>query len=232
MKKRGSFFAGLKIILPIILFLVILNWVIGTLFSGIEAIESLFPDSWIKSLNLPEIAVKLLGLFILFVVVWIIGLISRQPKMSKRIQNWLKPIVYRIPLLSHLFKITNQVADTLQNSSSFKRVVLVRFPNDKSLAVGFVTNEKPIQHYNMISVVVLASPPTSSFVLLVNSKDVVETNISVSSALSFVVSMGVAGATEKFINESCSEWGRDFFVIQLFVLFLLCKIVYSDIESL
>ena len=207
---KGKFFAGLRIILPLVLFVVILNWAVGVLFSGIEAIDSLFPNSVIESLDLPDWVVKTIGLILICLIVWIIGLFASIEKVKNWASAWFEPVIYRVPLLSHLFKITNQVADSLGNSNSFKRVVLVRFPNNDSWAVGFVTNENPsvmrrvLNDSDLISVVVLASPPKSSFVLLVNPKDTIETKISVASALSFIVSMGVAGATNKII-ESCSE---------------------------
>jgi uncharacterized membrane protein len=206
---KDNFFSGLRTILPIVLFIIILGWVFGTLFSWIESIELLFPKILFEKLGLPEFVIKLLGLLLLFLIVWIIGLISRQPKMSKKFKSWLDPIIYRIPLLSHLFKITNQVASTLRDTDSFKKVVLVRTFSD-GYEVGFITGENPqgfcesLKESELVSVVLPFSPLTSYRVLLVKPENVIETNVPVSVAISYIISMGAAGATNEIMKESHS----------------------------
>ena len=207
---KDSFFAGLRIILPIVLFIIILSWVIGTVFSGIDAIESLFPEPIIDAAGLPDIVIKLIGLSLFCITVWIIGAISKQPRMSRKFKSWLDPIITRIPLLSHLFKITNQVASTLRDTDSFKKVVLVKTFND-GYEVGFITGENPqgfcesLNESELISVVLPFSPLTSYRVLIVKPENVVETDVPVSIAISYIISMGAAGATNQIIKESHSE---------------------------
>lgn len=220
---KDSFFSGLKTILPIILFIIILSWVIGTLFSGIEFIESLFPDSVLDKIGLPDIMIKLVGLLLFCIIVWIIGTISKRPRMSKKFKSWLDPIITRIPLLSHLYSITNQVATKIQKTESFKKVVFVPWPSDKMWVIGFITNENPPSRYffpepeNMISVALMPAPFTSSWPGIVNRRYIIETDIPVSEAVSYILSLGAAGATEKLREKyyptershSGSEW--DFF---------------------
>jgi uncharacterized membrane protein len=206
---KDSFFTGLRTILPIVLFIIILGWVLGTLFDWIECIELLFPESMLKAIGLPDIVIKLLGLLLICVIVWIIGTISKQPRMSKKFKSWLDPIIYRIPLLSHLFKITNQVASSLRDTDSFKRVVLVK-TLENGYEVGFITGEKPqafceaLHESELISVVLPFSPLTSYRVLLLRPEDVVETDVPVATAISYIISMGSAGATNEIIKETPS----------------------------
>ncbi len=47
----------------------------------------------------------------------------------------LDPLIDKVPLLSSLTKITNQAASTLQNTNSFEKVVLVKFPSEKTWSV-------------------------------------------------------------------------------------------------
>jgi uncharacterized membrane protein len=47
----------------------------------------------------------------------------------------LDPLVQKVPLLNSLTKITNQAANTLQNTNSFEKVVLVKFPTEKTWSV-------------------------------------------------------------------------------------------------
>jgi len=194
-----------------VLFIIILGWVLGTLFNWIEYIQILFPESVIKKIGLPDVIIKLIGLFVFCVAVWIIGVISKQPRMSKKFKSWLNPIITRIPLLSHLYSITNQVASTLRDTDSFQKVVLVKtISNPDGYEVGFLTGENPtafceaMNKHRLVSVVVPFSPLTSYRVLLFKPEDIIETNVPVSTALSYIISMGAAGATERIIKESQS----------------------------
>ena len=214
---KDNFFSGLKTILPIILFIIILSWVIGALFSGIEFIELLFPNGILNTIGLPDIAIKLIGLFLFCVMVWIIGIISKQSRMSKKFKKWLDPVITRIPLLSHLYSITNQVANTLRDTESFKRVVFVPWPHEKAWALAFITNEDPpFKKYlpnpeSKVSVVVPAAPLTSYWPITMDRSDIIETDIPVTEAVSNILSLGVAGATKKSMEESHPESEWDFF---------------------
>ena len=212
---KDNFFSGLRTILPIVLFIIILGWVLGTLFDWIECIELLFPESMLKAIGLPDVVIKLIGLFLFCVVVWIIGIISKQPRMSKKFKSWLDPIITRIPLLSHLYSITNQVASTLRDTDSFQKVVLVKTtPN--AYEVGFITGENPqgfcesLNESELISVVLPFSPLTSYRVLIIKPENVIETDVPVSTAISYIISMGAAGATNQIVKESQSYWLRLF----------------------
>ena len=213
---KDSFFTGLRTILPFVLFLIILGWVIGTLFYWIECVELLFPDSMLMAIGLPDVVVKILGLVSICVVIWIIGIIAKQPYMSKKFKDWLNPIIYRIPLLSHLFKITNQVESSLRNTDSFKKVVLVR-TCQYGYEVGFITGEDhkafcdALKRPELISVVLPFSPLTSYRIILFKPEDVIEVKMPVSTAISYILSMGAAGATNEILKESHSYLEWDFF---------------------
>ena len=206
---KDNFFSGLRTILPLVLFVIILGWVFGTLFDWIENIELLFPERLFVMIGLPDVMIKLIGLFLFCVVVWVIGIISKQPRMSKKFKSWLDPVITRIPLLSHLYSITNQVASTLRDTDSFQKVVLVK-TTQNAYEVGFITGENPqgfcesLNESNLVSVVLPFSPLTSYRILLVKPNDIVETKVPVSVALSYIISMGAAGATNQIVKESQS----------------------------
>ena len=206
---KDSFFTGLRTILPFVLFLIILGWVISTLFYWIECIESLFPESMLMAIGLPDVVIKILGLLLICVAIWVIGIIAKQPYMSNKFKNWLNPIIYRVPLLSHLFKITNQVESSLRDTDSFKKVVLVK-TCPYGYEVGFITGEDPkvfceaLRRPELISVVLPFSPLTSYRIVLVKPEDIIEVKMPVSTALSYILSMGAAGGTNEIIKKSLS----------------------------
>lgn len=220
---KDNFFSGLRTILPILLFIIILSWILGTLFGWIESVESLIPKKTMDSIGLPDLVIRLLGVLLICVVIWIIGVISNQPRISKKFKSWLDPIIYRIPLLSHLFKITNQVASSLRDTDSFKRVVLVK-TFDYGYEVGFITGENPqgfcesLEEPELVSVVLPFSPFTSYRVLLVKPENVIETDVPVATAISYIISMGSAGASNEILKESHSvSWVRLFLLFFIFI---------------
>lgn len=77
--------------------------------------------------------------------------------------------------------------------------------------VGFITGENPqgfceaLNEPELVSVVLPFSPLTSYRVLLVRPENIIETNVPVSIAISYIISMGSAGAANQIMKESCSE---------------------------
>lgn len=209
---KDNFFTGLRTILPFVLFIIILGWVFGTLFYWIECIELLFPEKILTKIGLPDVIIKLLALSFICVIIWIIGIIANQPYMSKKFKSWLNPIIYRVPLLSHLFKINNQVESSLRNTDSFKKVVLVK-TCPYGYEVGFITGENPkafcksLRRPELISVVLPFAPLTSYRIILVRPEDIIEVDMSVSEALSYILSMGAAGG-DKWDYKEVPLWIR------------------------
>lgn len=214
---KNNFFAGLRTILPFLLFILLISWILGILFDWIESIESLIPQSTLDSLNMPKMLIRSLELLILCIIVCIIGMVARRPRMSKKFKAWLEPAIYRVPLLSHLFKITNQVTDTLKDADSFKKVVLVRFPMETTWSVGFITGENPesfrkvVGDSDLVSIFIPTTPnPTNGYLVLMNPKDFIDAEVPVSLAITFIISMGAAGAASKIIEESHPNLGWGF----------------------
>ena len=206
---KKHFLTWLIAILPITLFVVILGWVITIVFRWIWRIVDLFPQVMVERLLLPESVINFLWFLILCGIIRFLWFIANQWHIWERFKKVWDPMVAKIPLLNSLSKITNQVADTLQNSSSFKRVVLVRFPNDKIWSIGFVTGENPevfewaLNWEDLISIFIPTTPnPTNWFLALMNPKDFIDTDVPVSLAISFIISMGTAWATQEILKKT------------------------------
>lgn len=137
-----------------------------------------------------------------------------QWRIWERVKAVLDPLIEKVPLLSSLTKITNQAANTLQNTNSFKKVVLTRFPTEKTWSVWFLTweeldvFEEAIWETNLVSVFIPTTPnPANGYLVMLNPRDFVETDVPVSDAISFVISMGTVWATEKILKKSHSSLG-------------------------
>ena len=107
-------------------------------------------------------------------------------------------ILHRIPIVSSIYKTSQDVIRTVFTTStkSFKQVVFVPFPNASSYSVGFVTQEQvlPIKEQSkpLVAVFVPTTPnPTSGFLMLFNSDDVIYVKMSVEDAFKYVISCGM-----------------------------------------
>ena len=199
----------LLLVLPVFLFIVIIWWAFGKLLTWVGKLVQLLPPSIVGIFGESEVFVHILCLLIICGIIWLLGFIVNRWKIGKRIKNWLNSVISRVPLLNSLSKVTNQIANTLENTDSFKKVVLLKFPNEKTWSVGFVTWEntwmfdKELKQDDLVSIFIPTTPnPTNWFLVLLKPKDFIETQVPVSTALSFIISMGTAGATEEVLKST------------------------------
>ena len=198
---------GLLLILPVFLFIIILWWAFNKLLWWAGKIVQMLPQSFVWLFWRSEILVHILCLILLFWIIWLLGFIVNRWKVGQRIKNGLTSVISRVPVLRSLSKITNQIANTLETSDSFKKVVLLKFPAEKTLSVWFITWEdisifdKELWKNNLVSIFIPTTPnPTNGFLVLLQPKDFIETEVPVSTALSFIISMWTAGAAEEVLK--------------------------------
>ena len=210
-KLRNHFLTWLLMILPTVLFFVILGWLLWLILRWVGKIVELFPDAMLDKLWLPEVVVHFMWFLVLCGLVWLLWFVMNQWHIWERVKAFLDPLIERVPLLSSLTKITNQAANTLQNTNSFKKVVLVRFPIEKTRSVWFLTweeldsFEEAIWETNLVSVFIPTTPnPANGYLVMLNPRDFVETNVSVANAISFVISMWTVWATNKILKKTHS----------------------------
>ena len=197
----------LLLVLPVFLFIIILWRAFNKLLWWAWKIVQMLPQSFVWLFWTSEILVHILCLVLLFWIIWLLGFIVNRWKVGQRIKNGLTSIISRVPILRSLSKITNQIANTLETSDSFKKVVLLKFPNEKSWSIWFVTGEntsmfdKELKQKDLVSIFIPTTPnPTNWFLILLEPKDFIETEIPVSTALSFIISMWTAGAAEEVLK--------------------------------
>ena len=210
-RGRSHFITGLLLVLPTVLFFVILWWLFSLILKWVGKIVELFPDAMMDKFWLPEIVVHFLWFLVLCGLIWLLWFIMNQWRIWERVKAVLDPLIEKVPLLNSLTKITNQAANTLQNTNSFKKVILTRFPTEKTWSVWFLTWEKldnfenAIWENNLVSVFIPTTPnPANGYLVMLNPRDFIETNVSVADAISFVISMWTVWATNKILKKSHS----------------------------
>jgi len=206
-KIKSNFLTWLLAILPTVVFFVILWRLLSLILRWVWKIVELFPETITDKLWLPEIIVHFLGFLVLCGIIRLLWFIMNQWHVWEKVWAVLWPLIDKVPLLSSLTKITNQAANTLKNTNSFKKVILTKFPMEKTWSVWFLTGEdlelfeNASGEMHLVSVFIPTTPnPTNGYLVLMNPRDFIETEVPVSMAISFVISMGTAGATSKIMK--------------------------------
>ena len=156
-------------------------------------------DSWFHPLSLrlfgtvvPGVgtALALLGLFL-------VGSLATNV-FGGRLLAWVEQRIAKVPLLSPIYQGARQVTEVLQvrGTEQFRRVVLVPFPREGSLTVGFVTRELPAGSAFFSGpaalVFVPTTPnPTSGFVVCYPLSELRPAAITIEEGVKFVVSGGL-----------------------------------------
>ena len=204
-KLRRNFLAGLLIILPITITIIILNFLYHLIIvsatnrirpiiffispEGIDEVLRRYPYLW-----------DVFSILLLVFGIALIGVIAR----SSIIARWLirsgEKFLARLPLISKIYNTIQQISQAIlgEKKSSFNRAILLEYPRREIWCIGLVSGEGAAEEVQkkteekMISVFLPTTPnPTSGFYILVPEKDTIPLEMSIDEALTMIVSVGV-----------------------------------------
>jgi uncharacterized membrane protein len=190
---RRHLIAGLIVIAPVTATLFVL-WYIFQLLDGLLG-RFLYP--FLGSLvDRETIVIPGLGLLALFLLLVGIGWAAERA-IGSRFVRWWQGTLERIPLTRRLYGAANRIVRTVFGSEArpFQQVVLVEYPAAGRWAIGFLSAAAPptMQAHipDGVSVFVPTTPnPTSGFLAVVPRSSVVELDMSVDQAFTFILSAG------------------------------------------
>jgi uncharacterized membrane protein len=197
---KRYFITGLLIWVPLGITIWALNLIISTLDQSLLLLPlSWRPDAWLGA-KIPG-----LGAILTLLVIGISGLIATNIVGQRLLVFWEK-LLSRIPIVKSIYASVKQVSDTLfsGNGEAFRKVLLVRYPHPQAWSLAFQTNlpnelnpHLPDEH---VAVFIPTTPsPVNGFYFFVKKSETIALDISVDTALKYIVSMGVASASEKLI---------------------------------
>ena len=185
--------AGLLIWLP----LAVTLWVLDFIITATDRILLLLPQSWrpeaVLGMSIPG-----LGLVVAAIILLGTGVFGAN-LLGARMVRWWEGLMTRIPVVRSIYSGVKQVSDTLlsQKGQSFRKVVLVEFPQRGQWTLGFVVGDPgarlaPMLGAPHVTVYVPTAPnPTSGYVIMVRPEEVREVDVNVDDAFKFHVSLGV-----------------------------------------
>ncbi|MFN3732588.1 DUF502 domain-containing protein [Comamonas testosteroni] len=204
---RKWLIAGLLVIVPLVITLGVLNWIIGTL----DQTLAILPEAWqpdrLLGMHIPGFGVILTLLILLLVG----GIASNF--IGRKLVGWGDALVRRIPVVRSIYSSVKQVSDTVFSDSgnAFRTAVLVQWPREGVWTVAFVTGQPSgevaaLLRDEYVSVFVPTTPnPTGGYFVLVRKSECIELEMSVDTALKYIVSMGVVAPPDLSLIEDSKQ---------------------------
>ncbi|MFH1612890.1 MAG: DUF502 domain-containing protein [bacterium] len=183
-KIKKTFLTGLFVILPLILTI----YIIRLLFVAI--------DSLLGGLmkNICGYYIPGFGIFAIFIIIFTIGLITRNI-LGQKILQLLENLILKIPFAQKIYLTSKQFTKVISQYSkqSFIKTVFVEYPRKGLYGIGFITSltSVEVQNNKCFYVFFPTTPnPTSGFLLLIPEQDIISTNISIEAGIKLIVSGG------------------------------------------
>ena len=184
---------GLLIWIPLVITIWVLKLVVDTLDQTLLLLPpALRTEGWL-GMHIPG-----LGVFLTLAIVLGTGVLAANFIGERLVRIW-NELLHRIPFVSSIYSSVKQVSDTLFSGSgqAFRKALLVQWPREGMWTIGFLTGTPGGDVANhlpgdFLSVYVPTTPnPTGGYFVIIARKDVIELDMSVDQALTYIISMGV-----------------------------------------
>jgi uncharacterized membrane protein len=191
---------GLLVWLPLAITVGVLAWLVGILdgvFGGVlSGFEAFMPDAAKPAIDRLR-AIHGLGVILVFFTLLVTGALVSNVAGRWMLRQWDR-LFTNIPIFKSIYVGVKKVSDTLfsSNGNAFRKAMLIQYPRPGAWTIAFQTGTpsgEVARHLSadFVSVYVPTTPnPTSGFFLMVPRSEVIELDMSVDQALTYVISMG------------------------------------------
>jgi|TARA_B100002003_G_scaffold21727_1_gene17939 uncharacterized membrane protein len=198
-KLGAQFLAGVLIIVPIGIALLIFVWI----FSAIDGfLQPVIKAVWGRT-------VPGVGLGITIILIYLAGAIAENV-IGRKVIRQGESLLAKVPIFRYLYTGIKQflMSFSVSGRTGFTQVVLLEYPRKGIKAIGFITGEMSAENgEKLFSVFIPTTPnPTSGFLEIVREEDISRTDISVEDAMKLLVSAGAASSPKVQSTLAGTNW--------------------------
>lgn len=190
---RNRIFAGLILVVPLVLTLVVFRAIVGFL-DGLIRPSTQTLAQWFPGSGWVDLVPPVGSVVIVLILLYIAGLITRN-FIGRRIVRVFESLVGRVPVLRAIYGTAREATSMFSSDAErrFSRVVLVTYPHPRARSIGFVTGTfRSGGGADYLMVYVPTTPtPMSGFLLFVTEDQVEDAGISVDAAMRMVITGGI-----------------------------------------
>jgi len=196
-KLRAAFVAGLFMLAPIAVTLIVANWLLQQVGGRFRNYFFFYvPEDWLANPNM-ALVWNLASTLIVVVLITALGIFSRWV-LGKYFGGVAERFISNIPGVSAIYSTVKQIVTTFSSTgrSVFQKVVLIQFPRKGVYAIGFLTSvaQGEVQAKTAEEVWTIFVPttpnPTSGYLAMVPRSEVVELQMSIGDGMKLVISGG------------------------------------------
>ncbi len=197
-RLKRYFFAGLLVLLPLVITIWLIGWIVGLMDSLVDFLPArLNPFSY-----LPFPIPGLGALFTLGLILFL-GFLATSVVTRRALAVWDR-FLSRIPVFRGVYTSVQKLVETIfSQEQGGRRVVLIEYPRRGIFTVGFATGHAAGElgrqsQERLVNIFVPTTPnPTAGFYLLVPEKDIVPLQMTPEEAFKLIVSGGMISPEEK-----------------------------------
>lgn len=192
---RTTLFGGFLIVLPIVILLMVLNWMLEAMTGYIRPITNLL----IEATRTNEFVASFFAFVLIILIFFLVGLLVKTELGKFSIELFEKKFLSKI----FGYKIIKETVLQIfgEEKNLFKAVALVKLFGNETLMTAFVTDEHPDGSY---TVFIPSGPaPTAGFVYHVKKEQITIIDVPVDQALRTILSLG--GGSKKIIEKYISS---------------------------
>jgi uncharacterized membrane protein len=190
---RRYIVAGILVWLPLGVTIFLVRVLIGLLDRTMVLIPQRYQPEEFLGFAIPG-----LGILLTIVVLLVTGVLAANIVGRSMVGLW-ESMLERIPVVRSVYSAAKNFAEIVfsDSSQSFKKVLLIEYPRKGLYSLAFQTSSElgEVQGRTGESVVCTFVPttpnPTSGFIIIVPTKDVIELDMDVDEALKMIISLGV-----------------------------------------